>query len=57
MFKEIQSQKFDEQEGKWILELLMTSGYVQVVKFVNEQSMKNYRTELLAFAKRQERVR
>ena len=50
MYQEIKPERFDPNANKWILEIVMTNGYVQVIKFQNPQSLNNYRNEFIAFA-------
>lgn len=49
MVKTVYPPVFDKESGKWILRILNTNGYLQIVEFVNRQSLENYRDEMMAF--------
>jgi hypothetical protein len=49
MVKTVYPPVFDKESGKWILRILNMNGYVQVVEFVNCESLENYRSEMIAF--------
>lgn len=49
MVKTIYPPFFDKTTGKWILQILNTNGYLQVVEFVNSESLENYRREMMDF--------
>lgn len=49
MVKTVYPPVFDKESGKWILRILNTNGYLQIVEFVNCQSLENYRDEMMAF--------
>lgn len=49
MYQQIRPEKFDKDTNTWILEIVTTTGYVQVIKFQNPKSLKDYRNEFIAF--------
>ena len=57
MCQKIKNERFDAKEGKWVMDIQMSNGTVQTIKFVNEQSLAEYRSELLAAIERQKRAR
>ena len=49
MVKTVYPPVFDKESGRWILRILNTNGYLQIVEFVNIKSLENYRCEMMAF--------
>lgn len=57
MYEKINPEYFDAEKNKWILEVVMTNGYVQVIEFVNTKSLNDYRTELAEYINKRQRAR
>ena len=54
MYREIRPERFDPNTGKWILEIVMKTGYVQVITSPVQVALINYRNEFLQFARDQQ---
>jgi len=49
MVKTVLPPMFDKESGKWKLHIVNMNGYVQIVEFVNRESLENYRQEMMEF--------
>lgn len=52
MVKTVYPPVFDKESGKWILKILNMNGYLQIVEFVNSESLENYRREMMEFQRK-----
>ncbi len=56
MYREIRPERFDDKTGKWIMEIVMNNGYVQVITSPVRVALENYRNEFLKFVQQETQV-